>query len=142
MPARSFRVGRSTTGLGLFATKPIAKRQFIVNYRGRKITNEESERRERYGAKFMFEINSRWTIDGSSRHNLGRYLNHSCRPNAEPMLRGHKIYFRALRNIKPDEEITFNYGKEYFELFIKPFGCRCAACKRKAARRRSQNRKR
>jgi uncharacterized protein len=134
MPRRNFRVGRSTTGLGLFAVRPIKKRGYIVTYRGRLITNEESARREATGAKFMFEVNSRWTIDGSSRRNLGRYLNHSCRPNAEPMQRRRTIYFRALRAIAPGEEITIDYGEEYFELFIEPNGCRCAACGRKAAK--------
>jgi SET domain-containing protein len=136
MPERNFRVGRSTTGLGLFAVRPIKKREYIVAYRGRRITTKESEEREHFGAKYMFEINSRWTIDGTSRHNVGRYLNHSCRPNAEPMIKRHEIYFRALRAIAPDEEITFDYGKEYFDLYIKPVGCRCAACKRKAAKKR------
>ena len=139
MPRRNFRVGRSTTGLGLFAVRAIKKRGYIVAYRGRLITNEESARREAKGAKFMFEVNRHMTIDGSSRRNLGRYLNHSCRPNAEPMLRRpHGIYFRALRAIAPGEEITIDYGEEYFDLFIEPNGCRCAACGRKAAKRRKR----
>ena len=76
----------------------------------------------------MFEITRQWTIDGSSRRNLGRYINHSCRPNADAVLRAGRIVFVALRDIAPDEEITLDYGEDYFELFIKPSGCRCAAC--------------
>jgi hypothetical protein len=34
----------------------------------------------------------------------------------------------ALRAIAAGEEITLDYGEEYFELFIKPLGCRCAQC--------------
>jgi SET domain-containing protein len=137
MPQRSFRVGRSRTGLGLFAVAPIAKRDAIVAYSGRRIPTPAAQYHERYaGAKYMFEINRQWTIDGSSRRNLARYLNHSCRPNAEAVMRRGRIVFVALRAIKPDEEITFDYGKEYFELFIKPKGCRCAACARKRAKRR------
>ena len=95
-----------------------------------------SEERERHGAKYMFELNRRWTIDGSSRWNVARYLNHSCRPNAKPVLRKGRIVFVALRRIAPGEEITYDYGREYFDFFIKPSGCRCAACAAKARRSR------
>ena len=57
----------------------------------------------------MFEINRRWTIDGSSRRNLGRYINHACRPNCEAVLRKGQMEFVALRDIAPGEEITYDY---------------------------------
>lgn len=129
MSARRVRVGRSATGLGLFAARPIAKKAYIVTYRGKRIATAEAQRRERRcGAKYMFEVNRRWSIDGSSRRNLGRYLNHCCEPNAEAVLRAGKIVFVALRAIATGEEITLDYGEEYFELYIKPSGCRCAVC--------------
>ena len=87
MSSRLFRVGRSTTGLGLFATKVIKRAAYIATYRGRVIPVEEAEQRERQGAKYMFELNSRWTIDGSPRWNVARYMNHSCWPNAQPVVR-------------------------------------------------------
>jgi uncharacterized protein len=139
MGAKSFRVGRSTTGLGLFAIKPIAKTDDIVIYRGRRIPTKDAQTRERYaGAKYMFEISRQWTIDGSSRRNLARYINHSCRPNTEAVLRKGQIVIKAIRAIAPGDEITNDYGKDYFDLFIKPKGCRCAACARKAAQQRSR----
>jgi hypothetical protein len=132
MPTRTVRVGRSATGLGLFAARPIARKDYIVTYRGRRIPTAAAHARERrLGAKYMFEIDRRWTVDGSSRRNLGRYINHACDPNAEAVLRGGKIVFVALRTIAAGEEITLDYGEEYFELFIQPLGCRCAACKGK-----------
>jgi SET domain-containing protein len=135
MSARTVRVGRAATGLGLFALKPFAKRAYIVTYRGKRIPTAQAHRREREAAaKYMFEINRRWTIDGSSRRNLARYINHACRPNCEAVLRKGRMVFVALRDIAPGEEITLDYGKEYFDLFIAPLGCRCAACAAKAAR--------
>ena len=110
MPRRPFRVGRSDTGLGLFATEPIKKGAFIVAYRGRRITNAEADELEARGSRYMFEINSRWTIDGSSRRNLARYVNHSCRPNAEAVERKKGIVYVARRRIRPEEEITVDYG--------------------------------
>src|SRR5271166_6151522 len=126
MPSRPFRVGRSATGLGLFSTKPIKRAAYIATYRGRRISTEESDRREARGAKFMFELNRRWTIDGSPRWNVARYLNHSCRPNAKPVLRKGRIVIVALRRIEPGEEITYDYGKEYLDYFLGNGGCRCA----------------
>jgi uncharacterized protein len=138
MSARSVRVGRSATGLGLFAARPLAKRAYIVTYRGKRIPTAEAQRRERRcGAKYMFEIDRRWTIDGSSRRNLGRYLNHSCAPNAQAVLRAGKIVFVALRAIAAGEEITLDYGEEYFALYIRPLGCRCAACAKKRQKPRA-----
>src|ERR1700739_4867065 len=129
MSARIVRVGRAATGLGLFAAKPIAKNAYIATYRGKWIPTVEAHRREqRFGAKYMFEVNRRWSIDGSSRRNLGRDINHACQRNAEAVLRAGRIVFLALRDIASGEEITLDYGEEYFDLFIKPSGCRCAAC--------------
>ena len=91
---RAFRIGRSRTGLGLFATAPIKKGAFIVEYKGRKLTNEQADKLEARGNRYLYEINSRWTIDGTSRKNLGRYANHSCRPNAETHTIGHKVITR------------------------------------------------
>jgi uncharacterized protein len=136
MPQRSFRLGRSATGLGLFAVKPIKRRSYIATYRGRRITTEEADRREARGACYMFTLNSRWTVDGSPRWNVARYINHSCKPNAEPVKRRGWMVIVALRRIEPGEEITYDYGREYFQYFIENGGCRCGRCRERKARRR------
>jgi uncharacterized protein len=125
---RPYRVGRSRTGLGLFATAAIARGAFIIDYKGRRISHAQAQRLEARGAKYIFEIDSRWSIDGSSRRNIMRYANHSCRPNAESDLVEGKVILHAIKAIKPGDEITYDYGEEYFELFIKPVGCKCAKC--------------
>src|SRR6516165_5495737 len=101
MSSRSFRVGRSVTGLGLFAIKAIKREAYIATYRGRRITTEEADRRAARGASYMFEVNKRWTIDGSPRWNVARYINHSCRPNAKPVGRKGGIVIVALHQIEP-----------------------------------------
>ncbi len=133
MTASSTRVGRSATGLGLFATKPIKRGGTIATYRGRRIATAEAARREARGARYMFEVNSRWTIDGSPRWNRARYINHSCRPNAEAVGRKGGIVIVASRPIEPGEEITYDYGREYLDYFFKT-GCRCPACRAKRSR--------
>lgn len=135
---RRYRVGRSRSGLGLFATRPFEKGDFIAFYKGRRILNKVADELDN---KYMFELNSRWTIDGASRSNVARYINHSCRPNAETDVKKHKVIITAKKKIEPDEEITYNYGRDYFDYFIKPHGCRCVACKVKVARVRSRSKK-
>src|SRR5437763_12913814 len=127
-PSRHLRIARSRSGLGLFARVPIKKGQFIVRYSGRKIPTEIADD---IGTRYLFEINIRWTVDGSSRRNRARYINHSCRPNAEAYVIGHAIKIRAVKNIKPGDEITYHYGRNYFVAFIKDAGCRCGACRKK-----------
>jgi uncharacterized protein len=149
---KPFRIGRSRTGLGLFATAPIEPRAFIVEYKGRRLTTKEADKLEARGSRYLYEINSRWTIDGSSRRNLGRYANHSCRPNAESHRINGKVILRAIKSIPPGDEITYHYGRDYFLNVITPRGCKCVKCrerrrrarreKGKCAARRSQRRTR
>jgi SET domain-containing protein len=141
MAKKLVRIGRSKTGLGLFATTEIRKRTIIVYYTGRRISTEYANSAETRDSRYMFEINSRWTIDGKSRKNLGRYANHSCRPNAESDIVRGKIFLRAIKKIQPGDEITYDYGKEYFDMFIKPRGCRCVKCVEKRRKQRAANRK-
>lgn len=138
MPAissrRPYRIGRSRTGLGLFATKEIAKGSTIIRYWGPKISSKLADEMEN---KYLFEINSRWTVDGSIRRNTARYINHACKPNAESDVIGHKIIIRAIKVIQPGDEITYDYGKNYFNTFIKPIGCLCRACEAKRKEERA-----
>jgi len=145
MPAISsrkpYRIGRSRTGLGLFATKPIKKGTQIIEYFGPLLDcrNEEDDAVEN---KYLFQINGRWTIDGSVRRNVARYINHACRPNAESDVRERKrkVFIRAIKNIAAGEEINYDYGKEYFNEYLKPIGCKCAACERKRKLARAEAR--
>ena len=128
-----FVVKRTGTGLGLFATRPIPKGKRIVEYTGPLISNEIVDRSN---GKYFFNVNKKWSIDGSVRSNIARYINHSCRPNAEAFVTNRRrVWIWSRRNIKPGEEITYDYGKEYFEGIIEPIGCRCAKCGPKSRRR-------
>ncbi len=107
---------RSSAGLGLYTIDPIKKDEQIIEYGGYKLTNEEAEKR---GGKYLFEIiESNFTIDGTPRWNLARYANHSCKPNAEAVWYGKHVWICPKRNIKPGEEITYNYGRVYFKDII------------------------
>ena len=125
---RPFRVGRAQTGLGLFATTPIGRGETIVEYTGERIPTRLAQELDRRRAnKYLFEIDGRWTIDGSSRANVARYVNHACKPNAEAELVRGRMLFRACKRILPGEEITIDYGEEHMQLYFR-HGCRCAGC--------------
>lgn len=140
-PNKPYRVGRSRTGLGLFATKPIKKGTRIIRYFGPILDSKKKEEDE-IENKYLFELTNRWTIDGSIRENLARYINHSCRPNAESDVkpRKRKIYIRAVKNIEPGEEINYDYGTDYFKAYLKPIGCKCDSCENKRKKKRAEAR--
>jgi len=140
MPRRSFRVGRSVTGLGLFAMRPIKKSEKIAEYKGPRVDAEEAARLERRGNRYLYEINPRVTIDGTPRNNMARYANHSCNPNADTYTYGGRVFIRALRNIKPDEEITYDYGNDYLKYLIGRSRCQCTLCRGRRARKQREAR--
>ena len=143
MPSKKpYRIGRSRTGLGLFATEEIKKGTRVVQYSGRKLTNKQAEWLEdNSDNRYVFELNDKWSIDGSPRSNMARYVNHSCRPNVEAYQYAMKIYYRSRWNIQPGDEITVSYGQDYFDSFIKPIGCKCDTCINRRKRQRAEARK-
>jgi SET domain-containing protein len=119
-------IKRTVTGLGMFALERIPAGTRIVEYVGPLVSNEEVERRKT--GKYFFGVNSKWSIDGTPRSNVARYINHSCRPNAEAIISGRRVWIWSKRSIKAGEEIAYNYGPEYFKEHIKPVGCKCIKC--------------
>ncbi|MDD3487255.1 MAG: SET domain-containing protein [Candidatus Moranbacteria bacterium] len=123
---------RGLSGLGLFAARRIKKGEFVIEYIGKKLTPEEFDKSP--DKKYFFEIDDYWTVDGSGRDNTARYINHACRPNCEVRIYAKRIRIWAIKNIKEGEEFTYDYGKEYFNEYIKPKGCRCKSCMKKKAK--------
>jgi hypothetical protein len=140
MPAstpKPYRVGRSKTGLGLFATQPIRKGAKIIRYFGPMLDCRKSKD-DAVENKYLFQITKRWTVDGSVRKNIARYINHGCKPNAESDVNTKKlkITIRAIKNIAPGDEINYDYGTEYFKEYLKPIGCKCDACEKKRGKKK------
>ncbi len=125
---QKLKVKTSIAGLGLFATEPIKKGSFIIEYKGPLLSDDEVDKK---GGKYLFALGKDWTISGDSRENIARYINHSCvRTNCEPIQYALRIKIRATRNIKPGEELFYDYGKEYFDEFLGK-NCRCEKHKKK-----------
>lgn len=125
---KKLKVKRSSAGLGLFTDEPIKKGEFVIEYIGKMLTREQADRK---GGKYLFEVSSRRTVDGSGRDNTARYINHSCKPNCEVDIKKGRIFIYAIKNIKVGDELSYDYGKEYVDEYIKPYGCKCKKCFKK-----------
>lgn len=119
-------VRRTATGLGLFTLIHIPAGKRIIEYTGPLVTSEEVARRR---GKYFFNIDGNHAIDGSPRSNTARYINHSCRPNAEAFITSRRVWVWSKEAIKAGDEITLDYGKDYFDVYIRPKGCQCAGCR-------------
>jgi SET domain-containing protein len=135
MPSRPFRLGRSLTGFGIFATRPIKKRIRLAEYKGPILTQEEADRAERRGNRYLYEVSKNRTIDGTPHRNIARYFNHSCNPNAESIIWRGRVFIKSLRNIKPGEEIVYDYGTDYLKNVIGRSNCKCSRCRRRRAKK-------
>ncbi len=124
-------------GNGVFAKKDIKKGSKIIEYVGRKISKAESDKiyEEQYkkhkdnpdenGAVYIFELDDKYDIDGNVDWNIAKYINHSCDPNAEAEIIDGHIWIVAIKDIKKDEEITYNYGYDLEDFEDHP--CKCGA---------------
>ena len=120
------RVRRSVAGKGLFAEQDIPKGVCIIEYIGKPVSEAVAIRD---AGKYLFEIARGKTIDGNIRENVARYINHSCRGNCEAVGPRGRVFIFSRKRIRAGEELTYDYGTEYFERHIEPRGCRCGACR-------------
>ena len=122
MDSKNYEVRKSRIGLGLFACVSFYKNDRVIEYTGTLISTKDADR---LTTKYLFDLENGYTIDGEAHTNTARYVNHSCMPNCEAEIIGNQIFFNALRYIMPGEELTIDYGTEYFDEFIKSIGCEC-----------------
>ncbi len=119
------KIKRSSAGLGLYTQEAIPKGVCIIEYVGRILEKGEDET---INSLYLFEVSKTKTIDGSSRYNTARYINHTHRPNCEIEIYKQRVYVMAKRNIKEGEELGYDYGSSFYNEYIKPKGCKCVKC--------------
>jgi uncharacterized protein len=118
-------VKRSRIGRGLFAGEKIPSGCCVIEYTGRPATKEQMKANT---GKYLFWTGRGTMIDGNIAGNKARFINHSCAPNCVIDIRNRRVFIFAKRSIKEGEELTYNYGFEYFEDHILPLGCKCLKC--------------
>lgn len=114
-------------GMGGFALCRIKKGTPMIEYVGVKVTKAEAAKRIEADNPFIFSLDDECDVDGDVSWNPARFLNHSCEPNAEAEIFGDQIWILALRDIRPSEEITFNYSYDMENYEENP--CRCGSAK-------------
>ena len=114
---------------GLYAAKNIKSGKLVINYKGKLITKKETDTNPKFdndNAIYLFNLNSRYDLDGDFKYNDARLINHSCNPNCEVEGKGLKLWITAIRDIKKGEELSYDYGFGYDEDY-KQFVCKCGA---------------
>lgn len=97
-------------GTGGFARGDIPSGNRILEYKGERISKQESLVRCEGNNEYIFALDDEYDLDGNVSGNPARFLNHSCAPNCEAVLAEGQIWIVSIRNITAGEELTFNYG--------------------------------
>lgn len=93
---------------GCYTTTAIRKGTRVAEYSGHRLTKAEADRRyENSAVTYLFGLgDGSVVIDG---HSMAMFINHSCTPNCETEEIGGRVWIKAIRNIAPGEEITYDY---------------------------------
>ncbi len=116
---------------GLYAATNIKKDTKIIEYKGKIITVKETETNPKFDndkAIYLFNLNKKYDLDGDFKFNTARLINHSCDPNCEVDGVGLKLWIYSIKDIKKNDELTYDYGFS-FDKDYKDFPCRCGAKK-------------
>jgi hypothetical protein len=113
-----FEIRRSSIqGRGAFATRRIKKGERVIEYTGERISWKEADRRYDDSSMtrhhtFLFTLTRRTCVDAGVGGNDARFINHSCAPNCEAVIVNGRIYIDAIREIRPGEELSYDYAYE------------------------------
>jgi SET domain-containing protein len=145
MPRKIVARRSAIHGNGVFAVAPIAKGERIIEYKGRRRTHEDVDAGDSgdvdSGHTFLFTLNDEYVIDANFEGNTARWINHSCSPSCEAVLEEDdgddrtrdRVFIEAIRDIKPGEELSYNYGitldEKHTPELKKIWECRCGSRK-------------
>ena len=127
-------------GLGAFATEPIPRGVRLVEYAGERLTQAESDARypdtpgERHHT-YLFAIEddggNEVVIDAAVGGNEARFINHSCAPNCDAVVKHGRIWIETIQDIHPGEELAYDYAyileERHTPAAKRRFPCNCGA---------------
>jgi hypothetical protein len=121
-------------GKGVFALQTIGAGERIIEYTGEVITWPEALRRHPHNPAepnhtFYFSLDGGCVIDAAVGGNAARWINHACEPNCEADEQDGRVFIKALRQLKPGEELFYDYGlvidERYTAKLKREYACRC-----------------
>jgi hypothetical protein len=121
VPRRTLKGKSDVQGWGLFAGEDMKKHEYIGEYKGEVVGEQESNRRgavyHHRGLEYLFNLNKGQEIDSSRAGNKMRFINNSCKPHiinveAKKMFCNgvQRIMLFSKKHIDAGEELFFNYG--------------------------------
>ena len=111
-------------GKGVFARKRLAARRKVGEFMGELISIREARRRAKNAAVVtIVEFEDDKALDVASDLCL-RYVNHSCAPNTYLRRANRRVELYTLREIRPGEELTCDYGETHHDGTLP---CQCGA---------------
>ena len=110
---------------GVYTTEPIKKRHIVVEYTGPRLTNAQADAIYEHSPRtYLFGLtDGERVIDGDG---IAAFINHSCDPNCEADEIDDRVFIRAMRNIRADEELSYDYNL-YDGDIEDPAQCHCGA---------------
>jgi SET domain-containing protein len=122
-------------GRGVFATRTIRKGAMIIEYRGARISESAANRQPVRDPKdphhtFLFQLSDGTIIDGGTRGNSARWINHSCQPNCESIeYDDGSLFIHARRTIRIGEELCYDYritvAGAVTKTALRDYACAC-----------------
>lgn len=125
-------------GRGVFARRLLREGETVCEYKGERISEAEigrryPEQRDGLNHTFVFGVEHDLNIDGGANGNIARWINHGCDANCDTYEKDQRIYVRAIRDIRPGEELSYDYAIEAGERLTKAlkarWPCWCGAKK-------------
>ena len=127
---------------GCYTTTAIKKGVRVAEYAGQRLSKEQADARyPDSDITYLFGLgDGEMVIDG---HSMAMFINHSCDPNCETEEEDGRVWIKAIRNIAPAEEITYDYclydgGKDDAVCNCGAVNCRGTMYSKKEIRRRKE----
>jgi len=122
-------------GRGVFAATFLPKGARIIEYKGKRISEAEADRKydDADPHTFLFLLDGEIVIDANYEGNSARWINHSCDPNCEPVEEKGRMFIHAIRDIPPGAELTYDYNltveERHTPSLKRRYACGCGARK-------------